>query len=184
MAAKIALGYRLDEIQNAVTKKTFACFEPTIDYVVCKIPKWPFDKFRNAKRNLGTKMMATGEVMAIGNSFEAALLKGIRSLEIGQYTLERKYSTSKSFEELRKRVVVPDDERLFDLAELLRRGYLVDKVCEITKMDKFFVHKIKKIVDMEEALKNLTINDLTPELLREYKMTGFSDKGLADLLKC
>lgn len=184
VAAKIALGYRLDEIQNAVTKKTFACFEPTIDYVVCKIPKWPFDKFRNAKRNLGTKMMATGEVMAIGNSFEAALLKGIRSLEIGQYTLERKYSTSKSFEELRKRVVVPDDERLFDLAELLRRGYLVDKVCEITKMDKFFVHKIKKIVDMEEALKNLTINDLTPELLREYKMTGFSDKGLADLLKC
>ena len=94
VAAKIALGYRLDEIKNAVTKKTYACFEPTIDYVVCKIPKWPFDKFKTAKRNLGTKMMATGEVMAIGNSFESALLKGVRSLEIGQYTLERKYSQS------------------------------------------------------------------------------------------
>ena len=182
VATKIALGYRLDEIQNAVTKKTYACFEPTIDYVVCKIPKWPFDKFKGAKRNLGTKMMATGEVMAIGNSFESALLKGVRSLEIGQYTLARKYSQSKTIEELRKRVVIPDDERLFDLAEILRRGYMVEKVCEITGMDKFFVHKIKKIVDMEEALKTMTLEDLDEETLREYKKKGFSDKGIADLL--
>ncbi|MDD3570677.1 MAG: carbamoyl-phosphate synthase (glutamine-hydrolyzing) large subunit, partial [Lachnospiraceae bacterium] len=183
VAAKIALGYRLDEIKNAVTKKTYACFEPTIDYVVCKIPKWPFDKFKSAKRTLGTKMMATGEIMSIGNSFESALLKGIRSLEISQYTLERKYSKSKSLDELKKRVVVPDDERLFDLAEMLRRGYRVEKVCEITGMDKFFVHKIKKIVDLEEELKTLTIDDLNEDLLREYKKIGFSDKGIADLLQ-
>jgi Carbamoylphosphate synthase large subunit (split gene in MJ) len=169
VGAKIALGYRLDEIKNAVTKKTYACFEPTIDYVVCKIPKWPFDKFKCAKRTLGTKMMATGEIMSIGNSFESALLKGIRSLEIGQYTLERKYSKSKTLDELKKRVVVPDDERLFDLAEMLRRGYRVEKVCEITGMDKFFVYKIKKIVDLEEELKTLTIEDLNEDLLREYK---------------
>lgn len=183
VAAKIALGYRLDEIKNAVTKKTYACFEPTIDYVVCKIPKWPFDKFKSAKRTLGTKMMATGEIMSIGNSFESALLKGIRSLEIGQYTLERKFSKSKSLDELKKRVVVPDDERLFDLAEMLRRGYRVEKVCEITGMDKFFVYKIKKIVDLEEELKTLTINDLNEYLLREYKRMGFSDKGIADLIQ-
>lgn len=182
VAAKIALGYRLDEIKNAVTGKTFACFEPAIDYVVCKIPKWPFDKFKNAKRNLGTKMMATGEVMSIGNSFEAALLKGVRSLEIGQYTLQRKFSQTRTFEELKKRVVIPDDERLFDLAEMLRRGYRVDKVCEITGMDKFFVHKVKKIVDMEEELKNMNFEDLTEDILRTYKKTGFSDKGIADLL--
>lgn len=182
VAAKIALGYRLDEIKNAVTKKTYACFEPTIDYVVCKIPKWPFDKFKTAKRNLGTKMMATGEVMAIGNSFESALLKGVRSLEIGQYTLERKYSQSKTLAELKKRVAVPDDERLFDLAELLRRGYRTDMICEITGMDKFFVKKIKNIVDMEEALKQMTIDDLDAETLREYKKKGFSDKGMADIL--
>ncbi|MFI3250845.1 MAG: carbamoyl-phosphate synthase large subunit [Eubacteriales bacterium] len=182
VGAKIALGYGLDEIQNAVTKKTFACFEPSIDYVVCKIPKWPFDKFKSARRNLGTKMMATGEIMAIGNSFESALLKGIRSLELGQYTLEKDYSKSKSIDELKRRVVVPDDERLFDLAEILRRGYRVDKVCEITGMDKFFVHKIKKIVDMEENLKKMTLADLNYPTLKAYKKIGFSDKGIADLL--
>ncbi len=184
VASKIALGYNLDEIQNAVTKKTFACCEPTIDYVVVKIPKWPFDKFKSAKRNLGTKMMATGEVMAIGSSFESALLKGIRSLEIKQYTLERAYSKSKTFDELRKRVVVPDDERIFDLAEILRRGYRVEKVSEITGMDPFFVHKIKNIVNAEEALKRMKFEDLNEEILREYKTMGFSDKGMADLLGC
>ena len=123
IAAKIALGYNLDEIKNAVTGKTYACFEPTIDYVVTKIPKWPFDKFFGARRKLGTKMMATGEVMAIGNSFEASLLKGVRSLEIKQYTLERESSKNRTTKELRQRVQVPDDERLFDLAELIRRNY-------------------------------------------------------------
>lgn len=184
VAAKIALGYNLDEIENAVTKKTFACFEPTIDYVVLKFPRWPFDKFYGAKRTLGTKMMATGEIMSIGTSFEAALLKGIRSLEIGQYGLERKSSKSRSIEELKKRVQVPDDERLFDLAEMLRRNYRVEKVCQITGMDSFFINKIKKLVDIEEQIKTMTLKDLNESNLRYLKKKGFSDKAIANFLNC
>ncbi|MDE6357034.1 MAG: carbamoyl-phosphate synthase (glutamine-hydrolyzing) large subunit, partial [Eubacteriales bacterium] len=182
VATKIALGYNLDEIKNEVTGKTFACFEPTLDYIVLKIPRWPFDKFYSAKRNLGTKMMATGEVMAIANNFEMALLKGIRSLEIGQYGLERKSSKNRDLEELKKRVQVPDDERLFDLAEMLRRNYRVEKVCEITGMDSFFVNKIKKLVDMEEYLKTINVENLDAETLRFYKEKGFSDKVIAKYL--
>ena len=184
VATKIALGYALDEIQNAVTGRTYACSEPIVDYMVLKIPKWPFDKFHDAKRTLGTKMMATGEVMAIGNSFEQALLKGIRSLEIGQYSLQRKSSTNRTLEDLRRRVQIPDDERLFDLAEMLRRNFRVEKVCEITGMDPFFIHKIKNIVDLEETLKEYKVEDLTEESLRRYKEIGFSDKGMADFLAC
>jgi len=183
VASKIALGYQLDEIRNAVTGCTFACSAPAVDYVVLKIPKWPFDKFRYAKRTLGTKMMATGEVMAIGNNFEQALLKGVRSLEIGQYSLERKSSKLKSSEELKSTIHVPDDERLFDMAELLRRNYRVDKICEITGMDRFFITKIKNIVDWEEELKTCQLEDLSPEKLFFYKSKGFSDKGIADFMK-
>jgi len=184
VATKIALGYALDEIKNAVTGRTFACSEPIVDYVVLKIPKWPFDKFHDAKRTLGTKMMATGEVMSIGNSFEQALLKGVRSLEIGQYSLQRKSSTARSLEELRRRVQIPDDERLFDLAELIRRNFRVEKMCEITGMDPFFINKIKNIVDMEKALKGCTADELTEDVLRKYKEIGFSDKGIADFMEC
>ncbi|MDR3238830.1 MAG: carbamoyl-phosphate synthase (glutamine-hydrolyzing) large subunit, partial [Clostridiales bacterium] len=184
VSAKIAMGYHLDEIRNAVTGKTYACFEPALDYVVLKIPKWPFDKFKQAKRTLGTKMMATGEVMAIGANFEQALLKGVRSLEIGQYSLERPSSRRKTTDELKQDVQMPDDERLFDLAELLRRNYRVEKICEITGMDAFFVHKIKNIVDWEEELKTLSLPDLTAEILRFYKSKGFSDKAIADFIKC
>lgn len=183
VAAKIALGYNLDEIKNAVTGKTFACFEPTLDYVVVKIPKWPFDKFKNANRILGTKMMATGEIMAIGSNFEAALLKGVRSLEIGQYSLEHKASREYTLEELKKRVITPDDERLFALGEMLRRGYSIEKVCEITGMDRFFVDKIKYIIDQEEKLKSSAVDDLNKEWLLELKRKGFSDKAIADFLK-
>lgn len=184
VGAKIALGYGLDEIKNEVTGKTFACFEPTLDYVVLKIPKWPFDKFRNAKRSLGTKMMATGEVMALGNNFEAAFLKGIRSLEIGQYSLCHWDSEKKSLEELKAQIQIPDDERIFDLAEMLRRNYRVDKVSQITGMDPFFINKIQGIVAMEEALREETLDTLTAEILRNYKQKGFSDKGMADLIGC
>ncbi len=184
VAAKIALGYNLDEIKNAVTGKTFACFEPTIDYVVLKFPRWPFDKFFGAKRTLGTKMMATGEVMSIGKSFEAALLKGIRSLEIGQYGLERKSSTARSLDELKQRVQVPDDERLFDLAEMLRRGYRVEKVCQITGMDPFFVNKINNIVELEEELKSMNLEDFNAENLRYFKEKGFSDKAISRFVGC
>lgn len=182
VAAKIALGYGLDEIKNAVTGKTYACFEPTLDYVVCKIPKWPFDKFKKANRSLGTKMMATGEIMAIGSNFEAAFLKGIRSLEIGQYSLENKSVKNLTIEQLKNRVITPDDERIFALAEILRKGYSVEKVCQITGMDRFFVDKIKYIVDEEERLKSSTVDNLNKEWLFELKRRGFSDKAIADFL--
>ncbi len=184
VSAKLALGFRLDEIQNAVTKKTQACFEPTLDYCVVKIPKWPFDKFRRAKKTLGTKMMATGEVMAIGNNLEAALLKAVRSLEIGQYSLYHKKAAGRSLDELKRRVQVPDDERLFDLAELLRRGYRKDKICKITGMDPFFIEKIDGIVQLEEHLSEKKLEELTREQLHQLKKKGFSDKAIADFLHC
>lgn len=183
VATKIALGYNLDEIKNAVTGKTSAAFEPTLDYVVLKIPKWPFDKFFKAKRSLGTKMMATGEVMAIGNSFEAALLKAVRSLEIKQYTLYSKKAAEKSLVELKARIQTPDDERLFYLAELMRRGYRIGKIAELTGVDKFFLHKILNIVEEEELLRNADISELDEEWLKKLKKMGFSDKGIADFIK-
>lgn len=183
LAAKIALGYRLDEIKNAVTQKTYACFEPALDYVVCKIPKWPFDKFFGADRELGTKMMATGEVMAIGANLEQALLKGIRSLEIGKYSLEHKKFRELSMAELKERVVCPDDERIFALAEMLRREYRIDKIAKITGIDTFFIEKFKWIVDEEQRLKLSKIEDLDKEWLLNLKKKGFSDKAIADMLK-
>jgi len=184
IAAKIALGYTLDEIKNAVTGETYACFEPTIDYIVTKIPKWPFDKFFGAKRNLGTKMMATGEVMSIGSTFESSLLKGIRSLEIKQYTLESKAAKSRTTQELKDRVVVPDDEEIFNLAELIRRKYNIEKLSEITGMDKFFLKKIENIVLAEEELKNYKLEDIDYDTMKRYKQMGFSDKGIAELVGC
>ena len=182
--AKIALGYTLDEIKNEVTGKTYACNEPTIDYIVTKIPKWPFDKFFTAKRKLGTKMMATGEVMSIANSFEASLLKGVRSLEIGQHTLERESSKKRTTHELEKRVCVPDDERLFDLAELIRRGYEIKNIANITGMDLFFLKKIQNIVEAEEACRKFSLEELDYDKLKKYKKLGFSDKGIAMLIGC
>lgn len=183
VASKIALGYTLDEIKNAVTQKTYACFEPSLDYVVVKIPKWPFDKFQGADRSLGTKMMATGEIMAIGSNFEAAFLKGIRSLEIGKYSLEHKKFRELSMEELKTRVISPDDERIFALAEMLRRDYRMDKVAEITGIDKFFIKKFRWIVEEEQRLRLSKIDDLDKEWLYKLKKKGFSDKGIADMLK-
>lgn len=183
VGAKIALGYTLDEIENAVTKKTYACFEPTLDYVIVKIPKWPFDKFKDANRKLGTKMMATGEIMSIGSNFESAFLKGIRSLEIGKYSLVHSASEEKSIDELKRSVVVPDDERLFDLAEMIRRGYSIDMIQKITGVDKWFINKFKWIVEQEENLKVMNIEDVTKDYLLELKKKGFSDKGISDLMK-
>lgn len=182
VAAKIALGYGLDEIKNAVTQKTYACFEPSLDYVVVKIPKWPFDKFQGADRALGTKMMATGEIMAIGSNFEAAFLKGLRSLEIGKYSLDHKKFRDLSLNELRERVVTPDDERIFALAEMLRRDYRLDMVSKITGIDPFFIKKFKWIVDEEQRLKLSRIDDLDKEWLSTLKKKGFSDKAIADML--
>ncbi|GIM28892.1 carbamoyl-phosphate synthase (glutamine-hydrolyzing) [Clostridium polyendosporum] len=183
VAAKIALGYGLDEIKNAVTQKTYACFEPSLDYVVVKIPKWPFDKFTGADRVLGTKMMATGEIMSIGSNFESAFLKGIRSLDIGKYSLEFPKFRELSMKELKEKVVTPDDERIFALAEMLRRDYRVDKVAEITGVDTFFLEKFKWIVQEEQRLRLSKIDDLDKEWLYKLKKRGFSDKGIADMLR-
>ena len=182
VSAKIALGYGLDEIENAVTGKTYACFEPTLDYVVCKIPKWPFDKFYTAKRTLGTKMMATGEIMAIGNNFESAFLKGLRSLEIGQFSFKHKKLESCTLDELKEKVITADDERIFALAEMLRRHYRMEQVCKITGMDIFFVEKFRWIVEQEELLSQMNYDELTPAYLRKLKRRGFADKAIAEFL--
>jgi len=184
VATKIAIGYGLDEIKNAVTGKTYACFEPTIDYVVVKIPKWPFDKFVKAKKTLGTQMKATGEVMAISNSFESALMKAIRSLELGLFTLEQELYTKLSYDEVMEKLKDVNDERLFIIAEALRRKVSVETIHEITKIDVFFLNKIKHLVEFEEKLKTLSLDTLTPEILLEVKRAGFTDNVIAKYLGC
>jgi len=179
VATKIAVGYGLDEIKNAVTGKTYACFEPVIDYCVVKIPKWPFDKFVYAKRTLGTQMKATGEVMAIGNSFEAALMKALRSLELGIKTLETPLCKDLDDKSLRESLYVVDDNRLLVIAEAIRRGFVLEDINNITKIDMWFLHKIKRIVEMEEQLKTLTKESLSKDLLLKAKKMGFLDEVIA-----
>ncbi|MBQ9634917.1 MAG: carbamoyl-phosphate synthase large subunit, partial [Acidaminococcaceae bacterium] len=176
VAAKIAAGYTLDEIKNAVTKKTTACFEPTLDYLVVKFPRWPFDKFVTADRTLGTQMKATGEVMAIERNFEAALLKAARCLEIGCRHLQLKHLAGLPLEELRRRVDTQDDERLFAIAEFLRQGGTVDEVHRLTKINPWFLQKIVRIIEMERLLQT---GPLTAELLRRAKKLGFADEVIA-----
>ena len=182
VATRLSLGYLLDEVKNEVTEKTFACFEPALDYIVVKIPKWPFDKFKKANKRLGTKMMATGEVMAIGNNFESAFQKGLRSLEIGRFSFEHPVVKKMTIEELKAAVVKPDDERIFVVAEMLRRGYIKEKLQKITGIDKFFMEKIEWIVKQEEQLKKTKFKDLDENYLRNLKKKGFSDKGIAQLM--
>jgi len=184
VATRIAIGYGLDEILNAVTGKTYACFEPTLDYVVVKIPKWPFDKFVKAKRTLGTQMKATGEVMAISNSFEAALMKAIRSLELGLFTLEQNIYKKLDLEQLRKKLSEVSDERIFVIAEALRRGITVEEINETTKIDNFFLNKISDIVQMEERLKSLSLEKIDYDTLKKAKKMGFPDLVLAQLMNC
>ena len=179
VTSKIAIGYTLDEIENAVTKTTKACFEPTVDYIVLKFPRWPFDKFVTADRTLGTQMKATGEVMAIERSFEASLLKAIRSLEIGLIHLEMPELKALSDDEIKERVKRIDDERLFVIAEAIRRGVTIDYIYDITKMDKWFLHKITNIINMEATLKN---EELTPALLLKAKKMGFADPVIGKLV--
>ena len=182
VATRLSLGYLLDEVKNEVTEKTSACFEPALDYIVVKIPKWPFDKFKKANKRLGTKMMATGEVMAIGNNFESAFQKGLRSLEIGRFSFEHPVVKKMTIEELKAAVVKPDDERIFVVAEMLRRGYIKEKLQKITGIDKFFMEKIEWIVKQEEQLKKMKFKDLDENYLRNLKKKGFSDKGIAQLM--
>ncbi|MDI6709396.1 MAG: carbamoyl-phosphate synthase large subunit [Bacillota bacterium] len=181
VAAKIAAGLRLDEIKNAVTRKTYACFEPAIDYVVVKFPRWPFDKFALANRRLGTQMKSTGEVMAIGRTLEAALLKAVRSLEIGVHGLELPEARTLSEDELCRGLAVPDDRRMFLVAEALRRGMPVEKVSGLSTIDPFFVRKVANIVAAEEKVRAGGLEGLNAENLRTAKRLGLSDRTLADL---
>ncbi len=178
MAAKIAIGYTLDEIINPVTGQTYAYFEPALDYVVTKIPRWPFDKFTTANRKLGTQMKATGEVMAIGRTFEESLQKAVRSLEIGTHRLYLKDTETLDDETLRTRLVHADDERLFLIAEAFRRGYELQEIQDLTKIDWWFLHKIEGLVRFEGRLRE---EELTPELLYEAKRKGFTDLAIAEL---
>ncbi len=178
VAAKVALGYTLDEIPNAVTGKTTACFEPTLDYCVLKLPRLPFDKFTTASRTLGTQMKATGEVMAIGNSFEGALMKAIRSLELPVKSLRLAGLDEVFTEEIEERLVNIDDQRLFVVAEALRRGFSPERINKITKYDLWFLDRFQNIVDMEDALDH---GKLDADTLRAAKELGFSDAWIADL---
>ena len=178
LAAKIALGYTLDEIKNAVTGKTYASFEPALDYIVCKIPKWPFDKFYDASRKLGTQMKATGEVMAICNNFEGALMKALRSLEQNVFYLNLDNLKDKDTIYLRRKLKDVDDQRLFVIAESLRKGISVQEIHEITMIDVWFIDKIRHLVQIEERLRS---EPLTIELLKEAKEREFPDRVISEL---
>jgi len=177
VAAKIALGYALDEIKNAVTGKTYASFEPTLDYVVVKIPKWPFDKFISAKRTLTTQMKATGEVMSICPNFEGALMKALRSLEQNINSLNYGDYEKLTDAELEAQLYLIDDRRLFCIAEAVRRGYTLERIHEMNMIDIWFLDKIKSLVDMEKRLK---AEELTEELLLKAKIMEFPDKAIAE----
>jgi carbamoyl-phosphate synthase large subunit len=178
VAAKIALGYTLDEIPNAITKKTYASFEPMLDYCVVKIPRLPFDKFINAKRTLTTQMKATGEVMAIANNFEAGLMKAIRSLEQHVDSLIVKDYEGKTDEDLLEMLHVVDDRRIYLIAECIRRGFSYETIHDLTKIDIWFIDKIAILVEMENRLKS---EPLTKELLAEAKRLEFPDCVIAKL---
>lgn len=178
LAAKIAVGLTLDEMKNPVTGTTYAEFEPTLDYVVAKIPRWPFDKFESGERLLGTQMKATGEVMAIGRNIEEALLKAVRSLEIGTYHVEIPEFTEVSDHILMNKMVKAQDDRLFYLAEALRRGFTIEEIAEMTKIDLLFLDKLLHIIEIENELKT-NVNNY--ELLKIAKQNGFSDRKIAEL---
>ena len=178
VTAKIALGYHLDEIKNAITQKTYASFEPMLDYCVVKIPRLPFDKFLTAKRTLTTQMKATGEVMSICNNFEGALMKAIRSLEQHVDSLMSYDFTGLTDDELEKQLAVVDDRRIWVIAEALRRGVKFEHIHEITKIDLWFIDKIAILVEMENRLKT---EELTVDLLKEAKRIEFPDNVISQL---
>ena len=172
VSTKIALGYTLDEIPNEVTGKTCACFEPAIDYIVCKFPKWPFDKFVYASRTLGTQMKATGEVMSIGANFESAIMKAVRGAEIGLDTLNAKGYDGKDVEAMLKNM---DDLRLFTVFRAIKEGISLDRIFEITRIDRLFLNKLKNLVDYEKAIEGKAIDE---ETYLKGKRYGYTDKAI------
>ncbi|ADU25608.1 carbamoyl-phosphate synthase large subunit [Ethanoligenens harbinense] len=178
VAAKIAIGYTLDEIKNAVTGKTYACFEPALDYCVVKFPKWPFDKFVYARRTLGTQMMATGEVMAIGNSFELAMMKAVRSIELKLTTLSSPKLAEKTDGEIRELLHNQDDERIFVVYEAIKRGISADDIFAVTKIDRWFLAKFAHLASVEQGLQD---GALIEERYLEAKKCGFLDGDIERL---
>jgi carbamoyl-phosphate synthase large subunit len=178
VAAKLALGYGLTELRNAITKETSACFEPAIDYVVLKYPRWDLQKFRNVSLDLGSEMKSVGEVMAIARSFEEVLQKAIRMLEVGMNGV---VCNEIEFDDLDKELGKPTDKRIFAIAEAIKKGYSVDKIYEISKVDPWFLYKIKNIIEIEKQIKNKEIDKISKELLKEAKQKGFSDKQISIL---
>src|SRR5215471_16264329 len=180
IAAKLAVGYALDEIKNDITKKTPASFEPTIDYVVVKIPKWAFEKFPGSEDSLGTQMKSVGEAMAIGRTFKEAFMKGVRSLE-------RRGAPQVGYvndETLRRKLIIPNAERIHYLHTAFERGWTVDEVYELTSIDPWFLTQLRQIVDAQEELKQETLGSLSTRGLRAAKRMGFPDARIADLIKC
>jgi len=180
MAAKIAIGLNLDEIVNPVTGKTTACFEPALDYVVVKIPRWPFDKFSSADRTLNTQMKATGEVMAIDRTFEGALMKAVRSLEVGVDSLHLRGAAGWSEMELQEKLTYPNDLRLFAIAEAFSRFWSMREIAQLTMIDYFYLSKIKKLIELERKLR-AEGTALSPELLRRAKVCGLPDSLIGRL---
>ncbi|OAH53705.1 MULTISPECIES: carbamoyl-phosphate synthase large subunit [Bacillaceae] len=178
LAAKIAVGLTLDEMMNPVTGKTYACFEPALDYIVSKIPRWPFDKFENANRTLGTQMKATGEVMAIGRTFEESMLKAVRSLESGVFHLGLDELADKEDAFIEKRIRKAGDERLFYLGEALRRGITIETIHEWSQIDLFFLKKFENIVRFEKEIEN---NPFDTAVAKKAKELGFADKTIAQM---
>jgi len=178
IAAKLALGYSLVDLKNSITKRTMACFEPALDYVVVKIPRWDLTKFTRASQKIGSEMKSVGEVMAIGRKFEEALQKAIRMLQVGMYGV---VCNDISFDDLEKELKDPTDRRIFAIAEAIKH-YSIEKIHDLTQIDEWFLHKIKNIVDLEQELINLNYHSITEELLLKAKQLGFSDKQIAIIL--
>lgn len=178
IAAKIAIGYSLDELTNYVTGNSSACFEPSIDYIVTKIPKWPFDKFSSAERTLGTQMKATGEVMSISRTFESSLIKAITSLDGKFNTIRINKMAEMTMEELSEKIKLQDDQRLFAVAEVLRKGGTIEELYELTKIDRWFLNGINNIIKMENRLGTEKMN---PELLYDAEAMGFIEEEICSL---
>jgi len=187
IAAKLAIGYLLPELQNRVTGITTSCFEPALDYIVVKIPRWDFQKFRNIDRRLGPQMKSVGEVMAIGRCFEEALQKAVRMLEVNKLGLVCNGGGDKkprTLDELKESLANPTDERLFDIVEALKKGMAIDEIYGLTGIDRWFLYCIKNVVDLERRLRLVTLDDEeTPQLIRDAKKLGYSDKQIAVSLR-
>jgi carbamoyl-phosphate synthase large subunit len=177
VAAKLVLGHLLPNLPNSITRVTSACFEPALDYLVVKIPRWDLKKFGRVSKKIGSEMKSVGEVMAIGRSFEEAIQKAARMLQIGMYGLVA--NENYSFENLEKELRHPTDERLFGIAEALKKGFSVERIHELTRIDQWFLHKIKNIVDCEARLRAHKLGGISPDLMLEAKRKGFSDKQIA-----